>query len=370
VGERLTGKVGKFSVGAMNLQTREDEDSNSPSTNFTVLRVKRDILRRSSVGVMATNRSESAVVRGESNQAFGADGNFSFGDLNLLGYYAESRTEGREADHRSYEGRFDYAGDRYGAKLDFLHVGDNFLPEVGFVRRKNFDRTFGTLRFSPRPKRRGRVRKYTSEATFEYLYNGAGDLESRQQGGRFNVEFQNSDAFTVEAARNFELLINPFKIGGVEIPRGGYDFSDITASYLFGEQRPISGTLSLQMGHFYDGDITAVTFSRGRVSVLKQWSVEPTVSINHVELPVGTFTTTVLRARSDYGFSPRMFISGLVQVNTTDEVFSSNFRFRWEYRPGSELFVVYTDERDTLKPGLGELKNRAFVVKINRLLRF
>ena len=38
--------------------------------------------------------------------------------------------------------------------------------------------------------------------------------------------------------------------------------------------------------------------------------------------------------------------------------------------PGSELFVVYTDERDTLVTGFPELKNRAFVVKINRLFRF
>ena len=40
------------------------------------------------------------------------------------------------------------------------------------------------------------------------------------------------------------------------------------------------------------------------------------------------------------------------------------------FQPGSELFVVYTDERDTLKPGYPDLKNRAFVVKVNRLLRF
>ena len=65
-----------------------------------------------------------------------------------------------------------------------------------------------------------------------------------------------------------------------------------------------------------------------------------------------------------------MFASALLQYSSTDHVFSSNLRFRWEYLPGSELFVVYTDERDTLKPGYPDLKNRAFVVKINRLFRF
>ena len=64
-----------------------------------------------------------------------------------------------------------------------------------------------------------------------------------------------------------------------------------------------------------------------------------------------------------------MFASALVQYSSTDHSFSSNLRFRWEYHPGSELFVVYTDERDTLGRGYPALKNRAFVVKITRLFR-
>ena len=62
--------------------------------------------------------------------------------------------------------------------------------------------------------------------------------------------------------------------------------------------------------------------------------------------------------------------AALVQYGSADRAFSSNLRFRWEYRPGSELFVVYTDERDTVAPGFPELKNRAFVVKMNRLWQF
>ena len=68
--------------------------------------------------------------------------------------------------------------------------------------------------------------------------------------------------------------------------------------------------------------------------------------------------------------TPFLFVSGLVQYNSSTRTLSSNVRFRWEYQPGSELFVVYTDERDTLKPGYPDLRNRAFVVKATRLLRF
>ena len=65
-----------------------------------------------------------------------------------------------------------------------------------------------------------------------------------------------------------------------------------------------------------------------------------------------------------------MFVSALLQYSSADRAFSSNLRFRWEYRPGSELFVVYTDERDTRRRAIPDLKNRAFVVKVNRLLRY
>jgi hypothetical protein len=65
-----------------------------------------------------------------------------------------------------------------------------------------------------------------------------------------------------------------------------------------------------------------------------------------------------------------MFMSGLVQYGSAGRTLTSNLRFRWEYRPGSEIFVVYTDERDTLTSGYPGLRNRALVVKVNRLWQF
>jgi hypothetical protein len=373
VGGRVTGKVGGFSVGAINIETDSEASSATPKTNFTLLRVKRDILRRSSIGAIFTNRSQSVTAPG-SSQAYGLDAAFSLlTDLTFGGFYARSDTPALRADEiddASYMGRFEWAGDRYGARAEYLVVGDHFNPEVGFVRRDDFTRSFGTLRFSPRPTSIGRIRKVTTEATLEYIENRRGILESRQQSGRVNVELENSDQLTVEGGTNFERLVGPFEVSrGVFVPPGGYNFSDVTTSYALGQQRPVSGTLAVQAGHFYGGTISAVSFTSARVTVTNRWSLEPTLSVNRVNLPQGRFTTTLWRARSDFGFSPRMFASGLVQYSSADRAFSTNLRFRWEYRPGSELFAVYTDERDTLVSGFPTLKNRAFVLKINRLWR-
>ena len=156
---------------------------------------------------------------------------------------------------------------------------------------------------------------------------------------------------------------------------GGYHYNDVAITYSMGQQRRLSGKIGVQLGEYYDGTIkSAVVHRRAAFSILKQLSVEPRVSINRVELPTASFTTRLFGARTDYGFSPRMFASALLQYSSADHTFSSNVRFRWEYRPGSEFFVVWTDEQDThpLEPTRGRiaLKNRAFVVKMTRLFRF
>ena len=68
-GARVTGKVGPFDVGALNIHSGNETVSASDPTNFTVVRLRRDILRRSSVGAMFTNRSVSRVAPG-SSQAY------------------------------------------------------------------------------------------------------------------------------------------------------------------------------------------------------------------------------------------------------------------------------------------------------------
>ncbi len=373
-GGRLTGKVGPFAVGAINIQANDQPATATaravPETNFTVLRVKRDILRRSTIGAMFTNRSASVLGNG-SNQGYGVDAAFSFyQNLSFGAYYARTDTPNLKSDEDSYQAKFDYAADRYGVSAQYLTIGDNFNPEVGFLRRDNVKRSFASLRFSPRPTASRLVRKYSYEGSLEYLENGGGFLESRQQTGKFNVEFNNSDRFIVEANRNFDFLFIPFSpVRGVVIPIGEYSYNDAIVTYSFGQQRPVSGNVVVTFGQYYDGDITTVAYSQGRVAVTKRFSLEPSFSVSHVELPTATFTTRVVRSRIDYGFSPRMLASALLQYNSTDGTFSSNLRFRWEYRPGSEFFVVWTDEQDTRANGIG-LRNRAFVLKLTRLLRF
>ena len=373
-GGRVTGKVGPFDVGVLNIQTADEATSGAVSTNFTVVRVKRDVLRRSTVGGIFTNRSRSLLGDG-SSQVYGVDGRFAFhDDFSFTGYFAKTQTPAGNREDLSYLGGFDYTGDRYGLSFGQLVVEDNFIPEVGFIRRDNFRRRSASARFSPRPRSIDLIRRFVVSGRFEHIVTAdTGVLETREGQILLESEFENSDQLSFFFNDNYELLTIPFTISpGVTLPMGGYDFRSFRASYRFGTQRPISGQITIRTGSFWSGDNTSVSLSRGRVEITPQLSVEPSITLNWVDLPEGSFNTQLARARFTYTVTPRMFFSGLLQYSSSGDSFSTNFRFRWEYSPGSELFVVYSEDRDTdpLVPDrFTELRNRGLVVKINRLFR-
>ena len=377
VGGRLTGRIGAFSVGALTIRTGAEPVSATPATTFTAIRLKRDVLRRSSIGAIVTRRSVSTKASG-SNETYGLDGTFGFYDnVSLNTYWAKTQTQGVE-DDVSYRAQFDYAGDRYGVEVERLIVGAGFNPEVGFLRRDDFERSFGSVRFSPRPRSIAAIRKFSWSAQMEYITDRAGVLETREAEGRFGIELENGDAYDLSYTRTYEFLEQPFPIApGVTIPVGGYSFQDVRTSYSFGSQRRLAGRLSAQHGSFFSGEKTSVSFGiggggfgGGRLELTRQLSVEPGVSFNWVDLPEGSFSTRLVTARTTYTVTPLMFVSALVQYNSSNDSLGANLRFRWEYQPGSELFVVYNEQRDTRTRGYPELENRAFIVKINRLFRF
>ena len=370
-GGRLTGRIGRFSLGLLNIQSGDETVSGAESTNFTVVRLKRDLLRRSSIGALFTGRSVSLGGEG-SNEAYGVDGAFGFfDDLTINTHWARTRTPGLTDDDTSYRAQLAYAGDRYGAEMEHLLVGGNFNPEIGFVRRHDMRRSFGLFRFSPRPLSTAAVRKLSWTGSVNYIENVAGRLETREVDGEFGIELENSDEFTVGYLNSYEFLPFDFEIADdVTLPVGGYDFAAGRLGYNFGSQRNVSGNVSVEFGEFFNGTKTAVGVRQGRVNITPQVSVEPSYSINWVDLDQGSFTTHLVGTRATYTVTPLMFTSAFVQYNSSLDAVSANIRFRWEYQPGSELFVVFNEQRDTTSRRFPELTNRAFIVKINRLFRF
>ncbi len=239
------------------------------------------------------------------------------------------------------------------------------------MRRSAFRRSYGQARYSPRPKNVRGVRKLFFEGSLDYYENTAGAVESREAQGTFRVELTSSDQVNAEFTDAFEHLDAPFTVApGVTVPVGDYSFQQVRASWQMSASRRVSGFFSVAGGEFYGGTLREVSW-RGRAEVSSSLSVEPQFSLNHVDTPYGVGDTNVIGARATYTVTPRMFVSALLQYQSAAKTATSNVRFRWEYQPGSELFVVYSDGRDTDHIGFPPpILNRSVVVKLTKLFRF
>ena len=370
-GGRMTGRVGGFDVGMLHIRTGAEDVAEARPTGFSVVRLKRDVLRQSSVGVLLTQRSVSLDNPG-GNTAFGVDGSFRFlrNTMAIDAYWAGTRSEELPGRSTSYRADFDFDGDRYGLRAEHLMVGDAFNPEIGFVRRRDMRKSAGEVRFSPRLWSVASIRKLEWRASIEYIENLAGRLETRESDARFGIELENSDRFYLRYRSSFEFLPEPFEIApNVILPLRGYDFGAVHAGYNFGSQRRVVMNVRVEHGTFYSGRRTAVRFNRGRAKMTPKLAVEPSWEANWIDLPEGEFTTQLIGSRIIHTATPKMFTSALLQYNSASNTVAANVRFRWEYQPGSELFLVYNEQRDTLMRRFPGLENRAFIVKLTRLFR-
>ena len=378
VGGRLTGKVGTFGVGVMNIQTGDEDgvaDRRRPTSRWcgssatscaaaasarcsptarsrpSAHGLEPGLRRRRGVLVLPERRRSAATTRAPS-------------------------TPGLDGDDDSYQGRFDYGADRYGAQRRVPEGRRQLQPRGRLRARATTSRaSFASAALQPAAEERSRrCASSPTQASFEYFENGAGDARdaAADRPLQHRVREQRQLQRRGRRATTSCCCGRSRRRPASSIPAGGYHFNDAhgVATPSAQQRRVVGHRRRCRPASSTTARSRAVGFSTARVSILKQFSVEPSISINRVELPTGdVHHAGCYRARADYGFSPRMFASALLQYSSADHTFSSNLRFRWEYRPGSELFVVYTDEHDTRPNGTG-LRNRAFVVKVTRLFRF
>lgn len=371
-GGRLTGRAGPYSLGLLNIATEDVSAAGVPQTNFSAVRVKRDILARSNIGFIGTYRNNNIDNTG-SNSLFGVDGNFTFFEnVNVNTYYAQTDTPGLERGNTSYRGAIQYDADLYGFEAEHMLIDPDFNPEMGFLRRDDFRKTRVGGRYSIRPASIEMLRKVDFEARYDLFETiTGGELESEILEAESRIRFESGDFGNVSYTHNVEALFEEFEItDGLFIPVGQYSFDRVRAGLWFSGHRRFSGWVGFEAGGFFGGSRTEISF-RNRVEVTPQISLEPNIALNWIDLPQGAFTTNLVRLRATYTLSPRTFVGALVQFNSEADAFTTNIRFRWEYRPGSDVFVVYSDGRDTLTgSGLGRLESRSFIVKMTRLFRF
>ena len=383
-GGRLSGKLGGYNVGFLNMQTdaavnERTAETQAPANNFTVLRIQREV-GRSNFGAMLVGRQGlgSRAIAGDYNRAYGVD----------VGWQAT--TNGRytaflaRTDSPASKGGADYAGgtsytytnDLSTSGAGYTQVGERFNPEVGFLRRRGYRSVEARTNLRYQPKQWPWIRRISPHAN----YTGYLDLQNRLESSQGHWHF--FDIQTLSGARFGYVFITgqdrplrPFTIyqdvrgRQVVVPAGEYGWHWWEFEGNTNRSAPLSAALVHKIGQYYNGDyhgwrLTAAVRAGARLLTEAEWTRDDVV------LPVGRFRNDLLPIKVSYAFTSLASLQGLIQYNKQASRFSSNIRLALLNRSGTGFFLVYNDRRDTSSFTPDELLGRSFIVKYTRLFDY
>lgn len=367
-GTRLTGRAGEWNLGLLNVQV--DSTDNDGATSFQVIRAKRNIGSRSSVGALLTRRAESGP---EENQLAGIDFNLKPTDkIEFKGFFAASEDETADEKNNDHIANLSgkYESTEWEFEANLMEVGKDFQPGVGFLSRRDIRRYQSNVQYKPLVDK-GAIRNLNFGVNSTYISNLDGELESRSiRYSFFGVRNYQGDGVFLSATDNSERLFGDFQISdGVVIPAGRYD-SDLRwgAFATTSSSRPVSVRLFGGVGGFFDGNRDSISLTT-TVRPNRFVRTETQIELNHVSLPAGSFDSNLYRQRVAFNLNPTMLFNALVQYNENNDALGLNLRFNWIYRPGADLFVVFNQTWDA--PGLSDFaqQDRQVVVKFTYLFQ-
>ncbi len=362
-GVRLTGKIDRFNLGILSIQTGNDEDLVA-GQNFFVGRIRREFRTRSSLGVIFTNRDNSGELLGGSayNRAWGTDLQLGFGEhLILTSYLAKSYSPGVSGD--DYAGNIfaEYRSDLWRFEARYMEIQDNFNPELGFVPRRGFRRPRLGFAFTPSPES-GPVRQWNPHGSVTRHYGFDGLLETERQHWDLEIRLTNGGSVGITTNRNYEFLREPFDPHpGVTVPAGIYRFNEYNLFVGSDPSASIFGDLNVNLGGFFEGDLKSYGTSLG-FRTGPQFITTFSFVTTDVKADWGNFNTNLARLRINYSFTPYRFIQTFFQYNSRSQEFSSNIRFGLTNTAGTGLYVVYNETYETPGEAFDPLE-RAFFVK-------
>jgi hypothetical protein len=353
-GAKVTGAIGKFELGIMDVDTRHSGPN--PYANFAVVRVKRALWGGSYLGVMGIDK-RSGNPLDSFNQTEGADTRLVlFKDLAVNAFAAQSRTQGFSSGQTDFGGGFHYQSNWLELLGDHRRIGPHFNPEVGFLERQDCICDYLDANFKVRPKIEG-VRELNFEGFMFHAPDTQHVLQTQEWQNTFRIEFNNgaySDDDIVDVYT--QRLITPFNIyKNVSIPVGEYHWTRHQLTYGSPQDRRVMVSFYERFGTYYNGRLnearvraTYRASERLSFNFAEQWNrfqLGATTDPDGNPLPSGSGDFSVLFGsfQTNYSFSRFLTLSTVLQMNTANnQAASANIRLRWNYRPDSDLYVIYT----------------------------
>ena len=363
-GTRISGRVGDYDTGFLAMKT--EGQGLTPSNNYVVGRVKRNLLRNSWIGALddQPRPPRSTTTTGSTAPTRTSSSISAWSSIRIC---SPARRRVTKANSRRGGFRSAWRDDEYSFSGQYNEVQTNFNPEVGFIRRRDNSQYQGEATFNPQMRESDLIRTLDFSSSVDYYKSGTtGEIETRVQDASMGSDVRNRRQRELHDRQHVRSSgrTGPHpghSAGGrrLPVPRLLDDFATDST-------RQISGNGSVNWGEFWDGQRRSFG---GGLSVKPDYHLNVSLTYNrdHLALANGESTTNLVGARIVYGFSPRSFFNAFLQYNSATREVSTNIRFNIMYKPLSDVYVVYNDRRNT---SIGEPLERAFIVKVTRLLTF
>lgn len=356
-GGKLIGRARGFDLGLLNAQTGEYRGR--AGSNYTVFRLKRNILARSNIGTFISSRQSSS---NNYNRVIGSDANFTlFKNTDIQGSIGKSFTPGKTGN--DYVGRFKYnwLSEKYELFVDHLYVGDDFQNDIGYIRRKGIERTQSVGVWQPRPGI-WNIRYFVIRADLTYTTDLRRRLLARDQFFQFSTRFQTDDAIRFNTTQTFDRLEEKFSPHrDVTIRPADYLFRQDYVEFESSPKRRLAGRTRYGWGGFYNGHIKYIQVSP-TIKPRPQYSLETSYEFDHIELPQATFNTNVLNLRFNFNLTNRWLTSTISQYDSESKRQVFFFRLNYIYRPGDDFFIVFNQSK-TLGSAAGRSIDRTLLLK-------
>ena len=362
-GARLTGRAGKYTMGMLSMET--DAIEGNARTNYSMVRVRRDIFGKSDIGGFFTSKASGD---GSYNRTYGTDLNLNFfKNLDVSSYIFKTDSPGvHDKDWASYF-EVGWKDDLLDLSARRLAVDANFDPQMGYVSRTAMRKNAGDFELTFRPKQRAPWIRYLGPAALiEYITDPENSPESKSVNTYFDMVLKNGSQLQAGRIAAFERLDEPLRIHlDQTIALGDYRFDSYYISFVTDRNHLLGGTARLDSGGFYDG--TKRSFLLGcDLRPGYRFTAGLTWNHNKVHLSGGDFSTTLVGARVGYAFSEAHFFNALIQYNSDTKDVSSNLRLNLFHAANNDVYLVYNERRSST----GAILDRAVICKITHLFTF
>ena len=365
-GGRLTGVFSGMKVGMLSMRTDAVEDV-TDGNHYSVMRLKKELPNRTYFGGMVTDLNHLGD-NGYVNRGYAVDGQLGIGELSqVVAFAAVTETPGMKMDkayaYRLHTGRNTQL---ISTSLGYTEVGQNFNPEMGYLKRGNYRKWSGRIFTRFRPEDLFGLLEFRPHVD----YNGYWKLNGFQESGRWHIDshWEFRSGFEIHTGMNItrEGVLEQFEIAsGVFVPAQTYDHKEIQIYFTTNQAKALNLGSRNTIGGFFGGErinLTPTLNFRYSDRFTSQFSL----NYNNVSLPGGDFVTNLIRARLTYAFSPKMYVQSLLQYNSQSDEWSMNWRFIWQQSAATGLYLVYNETQDYDGIPIQD-QTRSIVVKYSRL---